>query len=124
MAVFLLVRPGVDEGAQASMSPLVDKVNQVVGDGVKAGGQTLVLNNAIEFQPGHCLFPYNGISSLDIEVDQKQGRYGRQVGKDSRGRRLGQSHGEGRLSPSVGGHGGCLAIGGRAVSAVLWKTDG
>lgn len=71
MAILLLISPGVDESAQASMSPFVHKVNQVIGNGMKAGWQTLVLNNAIEFQPGHCLLPYNGISSLDIEVDQK-----------------------------------------------------
>lgn len=76
MAGFLIGGGCVDEGAEAGVAFLVDKVDEVFGDGVQAGGQGLVLNNAFQLEAWRCLFPYDCIASLDVKVDEEQGGYG------------------------------------------------
>lgn len=75
-AGFLVGGGGVDESAEAGVAVLVDKVDEVVGDGVQAGGQRLVLDDALQLEARYGLFPYDGVASLDVEVDQEQGRDG------------------------------------------------
>jgi hypothetical protein len=105
MARLLLVGGGVDEGAEAGVAAIVNKVDQVVGNSVEARRQALVLDSALQLEARHGLLPDDGVAGLDIEVDQEQRRDGREVGQDGHGR-LRQPYRERRLSATGGGHGG------------------
>ena len=117
MARLLLVGRGVDKGAEAGVAGVVDKVDEVVGDGVQARRQALVLDGALELEARHGLLPDDGVAGLDVEVDQEEGRDGRQVG-EGRGRELRQPDGEGRLPATGCGHGDCEIEGGLRSSVV------
>lgn len=73
----LILCPGVDECAEASMSAVVDEVDEVVSDGMEARRETLVLDDAFKLEARDSLFPNNGVTGLDIEVNQEEGRDGR-----------------------------------------------
>lgn len=83
-ARFLVGGRGVDEGAEAGVAFLVDKVNQVIGNGVQARRQRLVFDDALELEAWYGLLPYDCVASFDVKVDQEQGGYGGQVGEKPR----------------------------------------
>jgi hypothetical protein len=103
MARLLLVGGGVDKSAEAGVGAIVDKVDQVVGYGVEARWQALVLDGALQPEARDGLLPDDGVAGLDVEVDQEEGRDGREVGQTGRGGRR-QLDGEGRLPAAGGGH--------------------
>ena len=102
VAGILLVAGLVDKGAQAGVGALVDKVDEVVGDGVQARGQGLVLDGAIELEARLGLLPDDGVAGLDVEVDEEEGGDGRDVGG---GGARGQGNGQRGLSVTRGSHG-------------------
>jgi hypothetical protein len=77
MARLLLVGRSVDKGAEAGVAAIVDEVNQVIGNGVEARRQALVLDGALQLEARHSLIPDDGVAGLDIEVDQEQRGDGR-----------------------------------------------
>lgn len=110
IAGIFLVAGLVDEGAEPGVVA-VDKVDEVVADGVQARGQRLVLDAAIELDGvARGALPDDGVSGLDVEVDEEEGGEGGPVvggggGGGGAGGRYGEGDGGVALSPSLGSHG-------------------
>lgn len=84
MTSLLFVHPDVDEGAQAGIATFVDKIDEVLGDGVQARGQALELDDALELDARDGLLPDDGVAGLDVEIDEEERGDGGQVRQQSR----------------------------------------
>lgn len=101
MTSLLLVAGHVDEGAETGVAAIVDKVDEILTDGVQARGQRLVLDETLELNARGGLLPEDGVAGLDVEMDEEQGVDGRTV--EGLVRR--HADREGGLSSARGGHG-------------------
>lgn len=80
MARLLLITGHVDECAQAGVAAIVDKVDEVLLDGMEARGEGLVLDETLELDARGGLLPDNGVAGLDVEVDEEEGGNRRSIG--------------------------------------------
>lgn len=101
----------VDEGAQPRVGAVVDEVDEVVGDGVQARGQRLVLDAVVNVDARRGAAPGDGVALLDVEVYEEEGVDGREVGEGGTGLDAGrQRHGEGGPPAACGGHDGRVRV--------------
>lgn len=106
VAQLLLLGGLVDKGAEAGMLGAVDKVDEVVGDGVEARGERLVLDEALELDGRGGALPDNGVAGLDVKVDEEEGRERRESGGSGGREGSGRGRGRRRRGASRRSHGG------------------
>lgn len=93
----------IDECAETSMI-IVDEIYQVLFDSMQSRWQALVFYHPFQLNPRQRSFPSNCVTGFDVEIDQEQGRDGREIIRRS----IGHFEIQRLLASSDGGHGvGC-----------------